>query len=209
MSDPVEEYRQRVYQKLNLKIRPNMSVLDLGCGDGYDCLFFAQKGAKAIGIDRIKSPEWRKIKSRHRNISFKVADAEKLPFDSESFDLIFAKDVMHHTENPSQFLQEALRLTKKGGKIISIEANRYNPFSYFHMTILLGHEHFKRSEFEEIINSVSGNYHIKYFQFEAHVVPLPKYLRSIGYFLEDIFEKINIIRALLSYNAAIITKKGN
>jgi ubiquinone/menaquinone biosynthesis C-methylase UbiE len=206
MSDPVEEYRRRVYQKLNLKIKPGMKVLDLGCGDGYDSAFFAQKGAVIVGVDETKSFKWQGFKVRFPKLSFLVGNAENLPLPSGSFDLVFAKDVLHHTKNPQKLLGEALRLTKGEGKVISLEANRYNPLLYFHMTLLRGHQHLKRKDFKNIISEVKGENKVRFFEFEAHVFPFPGWLRKICYFFQNWLEKTLFWRPFLSYNGAVIQK---
>jgi len=209
MIDPVEDYRRRVYQKLSLKIKPGMKVLDLGCGDGYDSAFFTQKGVIVIGVDKMPSPKWQEFRVRFPKLSFLVDNAEKLPLPSGSFDLVFAKDVLHHTQNPQKLLTEALRLTKKGGKVVSIEASRYNPLLYFHMTLLRGHQHLKRKDFKDTINKVKGKNKVRFFEFEAHVFPFPERFRKICYFFQNWLEKALFWRPFLSYNGAVIEKKGD
>ena len=50
-----------------------------------------------------------------------VADAQALPFSDASFSNIVAIDVLHHIERPKQFLSEARRVLKPGGRILLIE----------------------------------------------------------------------------------------
>lgn len=206
MTNPVEEYRQRVYQKINLEMRSGMKVLDLGCGDGYDSAYFARKGATVLGIDTISSHHWPQLKKRHPLLTFQVGNAEKLPLSSGSFNLVYAKDAAHHTQNPQEFFKEALRLTKKGGILVVIEANRYNPLFYFHLTLLAGHQHFKRSDFKRLINKIKGKNKVRFLEFEAHVFPFPRVLRKIFYRLQDGLEKSLCWRPFLSYNCAVIEK---
>src|SRR6185436_8393114 len=47
-----------------------------------------------------------------------VADAQALPFQTSSFANLVAVDVLHHIERPKQFLIEARRVLKPGGRII-------------------------------------------------------------------------------------------
>jgi ubiquinone/menaquinone biosynthesis C-methylase UbiE len=46
-----------------------------------------------------------------------VADAEKLPFEDDEFELTYSWGVLHHTPNPTRAIQEIHRVTKPGGEI--------------------------------------------------------------------------------------------
>jgi len=207
MTNPVEEYRRRVYQKINLEIRPGMKVLDLGCGDGYDSVFFAKKGAQVTGVDEITSPQWQEFKKSYPKLSFLKANAEKLSLPSNSFDLVFTKDVAHHTQNPEKFLKEALRLTKKGGELVIIEANRYNLLFFVHLTLMRGHQHFEKKRFKEMVKKIKGKNKVRFLEFEAHVWPFPYWLRKGCNLCQNWLEKLFFWKPYLSYNGAII-KKG-
>ena len=58
---------------------------------------------------------------------------ESLPFDDESFDLVYSSNVLEHTENPEQVLSESLRVLRRGG-ILQMEMPNY--LSYFEGTTL-------------------------------------------------------------------------
>ncbi len=50
-----------------------------------------------------------------------VADAHRLPFPNEFFSGVVMLDVLHHLERPIEFLKEASRLLKPGGRLAMIE----------------------------------------------------------------------------------------
>jgi SAM-dependent methyltransferase len=50
-----------------------------------------------------------------------VADAHRLPFPNESFSGVVMLDVLHHLERPIEFLKEASRVLKPGGRLAMIE----------------------------------------------------------------------------------------
>jgi SAM-dependent methyltransferase len=50
-----------------------------------------------------------------------VADAHRLPFADKSFAGVVMLDVLHHLERPIEFLQEASRVLRPGGRIAMIE----------------------------------------------------------------------------------------
>lgn len=56
--------------------------------------------------------------SHIENISFQVGNAEKLPYEAETFDLIITRLSFHHFANPEIPFQEMKRVLKKGGKLI-------------------------------------------------------------------------------------------
>jgi SAM-dependent methyltransferase len=65
-----------------------------------------------------------------------VADAHRLPFPDEFFSGVVMLDVLHHLERPIEFLKEASRALKSGGRLAMIEpamtplARRF--YDYFH-----------------------------------------------------------------------------
>jgi SAM-dependent methyltransferase len=50
-----------------------------------------------------------------------VADAHRLPFPNELFSGVVMLDVLHHLERPIEFLKEASRVLKPGGRLAMIE----------------------------------------------------------------------------------------
>ncbi len=209
MNQAVEEYRQRIFEKIDLKIKPGSKVLDLGCGDGYDSLWFAEKGARVTGVDMIKSHHWSKIMKNYPQISFIKANAENLSFTNGRFDIVFAKDAIHHSQNPQKFLEEAWRLTKESGCMVIVEANRSNPLFYVHLTLLGGHQHFGKRKFRDLVKELEGGKKIKFLEFEAHVFPCSERIRKLAVKVENRLEKLSFWRPFLSYNVAAVLKISN
>lgn len=56
--------------------------------------------------------------SRIENISFQTGNAEELPYQSESFDLVITRLSFHHFDDPEKPFQEMNRVLKKGGKLV-------------------------------------------------------------------------------------------
>lgn len=53
-----------------------------------------------------------------QNISFEVGNAEELPYEDETFDLVITRLSLHHFTNPEKPFQEMTRVLKPGGKLI-------------------------------------------------------------------------------------------
>jgi SAM-dependent methyltransferase len=104
-------------------------VLEVGCGAGSDLLRFAKAGARATGIDLSpRSALLTKTRLRLYNCQGNVliADAERLPFKTDSFDLVYSWGVLHHTPDTEQSIKEVYRVTRLGGKICVMLYHRHS-----------------------------------------------------------------------------------
>ena len=102
--------------------RTTESVLDFGCGTGYLTMEIARKVARVLGfdlnpeLDRISLP--RALQSR---VSFVRRDGRDLRFlKGELFDVVFLSEVLTMLEAPSEFLAQASRALKPGGRFIVV-----------------------------------------------------------------------------------------
>lgn len=96
-------------------------LLEIGCGLGTDLLQFARGGAIVTGVDL--TPASIELVKRRFNlyglaVDARVADAEKLPFPDNSFDVVYSFGVLHHTPNTPKAVDEVYRVLKPGGKIV-------------------------------------------------------------------------------------------
>ena len=97
------------------------AILEVGCGLGTDLLQFARGGAEVYGIDLTEkgaglTRKRLKLYGLHGRIS--VGDSERLPFESDCFDLVYSWGVIHHTPNTAAAAQEIVRVCKPGGRIM-------------------------------------------------------------------------------------------
>jgi SAM-dependent methyltransferase len=91
------------------------------------------------GIGNLKIDKDRVVKSdiQYYHGVDVVADAQKLPFNDESFSNIILFDVLHHLQCPLLFFAEARRILKPGGRVIMMEPG-ITPISKFLYRV--GHE---------------------------------------------------------------------
>jgi len=93
---------------------PPANVLEIGCGTGNVSSFLARQGYAVTGCEYhnealdIAWPGFTKV----------CADGAQVPFDDSSFDVVGLFDVIEHTPDDLQMVNEAARLLKKGGIII-------------------------------------------------------------------------------------------
>ncbi len=95
------------------------TILDLGCGTGY-CLPLLQTKyptATIIGAD-LAQGMLDHAKKNHPAFHYKIADAEALPFEDKSFDLIFSNLAVQWCDDFSQVLSEAYGALKPGGHLV-------------------------------------------------------------------------------------------
>jgi len=86
-------------------------ILDVGCGPGSFVDVLASRGFDATGIDI--TPKFVSFARKNYQGQFIVGDANKLPFDSNSFDTVFIRSVLEHVDNDQKVLRESLRVGKK------------------------------------------------------------------------------------------------
>ncbi len=194
------QYRLRCIEKLGHSFGGDESLLDAGCGDGGVARLLLERVREVVAIDIEPSPSWH----NGPGLTFRTSNAEELPFADSSFDLVHSKDSLHHMEAPERALREYKRVLKPGGNVLMVEANRYNPLFYPHMTIALGHEHFTRSRFRDLVRAVFPG--ARFGAFEAHYVPALNRFPGLQQAIEDGLGRLPPFRPLLSYNFAVATR---
>jgi len=111
-------------QILKGRFPKNYKILDAGCGEGRNLIYFIRNNYRVYGIDKntdaIKMLQHlaRSVNSRYPRDRFFVGDTIDLPFEKDEFDAIISSAVLHFSENESQFIDqvsELMRVLKPGG----------------------------------------------------------------------------------------------
>ena len=98
-----------------------LRVLEIGCGLGTDGAQFAKAGADYTGVDLTDAAvelAQRRFELFQLPGTFQAADAEKLDFADNSFDLVYSHGVLHHTPDTAGAIREAYRVLKPGGRAV-------------------------------------------------------------------------------------------
>ena len=99
-------------------------VLEVGCGIGTDLAEFARNGAIVTGVDLgADQVQLTKLNFQLQNLPYKEirqANAEQLPFEDNTFDLVVSLGVLHHTPNTEKAIEEVRRVLKPDGKAILV-----------------------------------------------------------------------------------------
>jgi ubiquinone/menaquinone biosynthesis C-methylase UbiE len=99
----------------------NLNVLEVGCGLGTDGAQFAKAGAIYTGIDLTDAAvdlARRRFELFQLPGTFRVADAERLDFSDNTFDLVYSHGVLHHTPDTAAAVREIHRVLRPGGKAV-------------------------------------------------------------------------------------------
>ncbi len=114
----ISYFKSLKYLGLEKKYFKNKIVLDAGTGSGRHAVLISKlEPKKIIAIDhKITINKNLKIKYP-KNIYFREADVQNLPFKASTFNFINCYGVLHHTCNIENGLKELLRVLKKGGHL--------------------------------------------------------------------------------------------
>lgn len=205
----VEKYHNNLIKKMDLNFKSNHVLLDVGCGDGEFTKYLTKLyKLKTKGIDVDISQNW--DYGTNANIQFEKGSIYELPFENNTFDYVFLKDILHHIDEPkhdsAQFkkaFNEIKRVCKPNGRIIILEANRYNPLFYPHMVILEGHDHLRYNKLMNLIKESFNDYATK--SFESHVYP--KIIRFVFRLYEIVMENM-ISHKFRAYTLVNIMNEG-
>jgi len=104
-------------------------ILDVGCANGRSAWPFTRTGATLVGCDisrkliaqAIHHAEGRGL---HATTTFLVADADRLPFATETFDAVVTYGALHHLPNPGRTCRDIQRILKVGGLHFGSENNK-------------------------------------------------------------------------------------
>ena len=100
-------------------------VLDVASGWGFVSLAFAPLVRSVVGLDL--TPEMidlaKKLAAERgvSNVDYRLGDAEELPFEAGTFDLVTCRAAFDHLADPEKCLRDMRRVLKPGGRIVLYE----------------------------------------------------------------------------------------
>jgi SAM-dependent methyltransferase len=126
-------------------------VADFGCGEGLLTTLLAERAGSTrfIGVDSVAAAAW----DRNPAVQFRVGDAASLPVGGCAADVVVAKDLLHHMDDPRDGVRSLLATARR--RLVILEANLDNPIMALY-TRHNGDPHFRRADLESMLGDVAG-----------------------------------------------------
>jgi len=129
-----------------LEFDPKAKVVDLGCGNGLFTLQIRNK-IGCVGLYGVDIDENSLAEADKREISVLKEDLNStLSFPSDFFDVVVSSQVIEHLFYPTIFVQEILRILKKGGYAVVSSENLASWDNI--LALLLGFTPFSQGDFD-------------------------------------------------------------
>ncbi len=130
LMDKLKEELSLILTDFELKVK---KILDVACGNGWLLNFFYQKGAKKQNLYGMDINKGRIDMAKSKYVfNLKVAEASKLPFEDDFFDLVSVFTLFSSVislKHRKLIANEVLRVLKKDGIIILYDIRFNNPFN--------------------------------------------------------------------------------
>jgi len=105
-------------------------LLDLGCGAGENSVYFASRGANCVASDYspgMVEVALRLAEANRVQVEGRVINAMAIDFPDNTFDIVYASNLLHHIPHPKLTLQEMHRVLKPGGVACFWDPLKHNP----------------------------------------------------------------------------------
>lgn len=102
--------------------REDVRILDIGCSFGIILAQITPEDGFGVGVDMDE-----RLGRKAGNLAFARADAERLPFETASFDIVVCNHVYEHTDDAVKLVSEIHRVMSDDGVCYFAGPNKYEP----------------------------------------------------------------------------------
>lgn len=114
---------------LALRLTPEITIADLGAGEGLISQLLARRAKQVWCIDNshkmVEVGTELALKNGLGNLTYKHGDIENVPLPSGSVDLAILSQALHHAQHPQKAIQEAHRILRPGGQILILDLKEH------------------------------------------------------------------------------------
>ena len=117
-----EDHPYRIFEgAVRGLLRPEHALLDVGCGSTAPVLRnFRETCARLVGIDVVD------LDVEIPGIELYRADLARIPLPDASIDVVMARSVMEHIEDPAAVYRELVRVLRPGGRLVFLTPNLWD-----------------------------------------------------------------------------------
>jgi len=120
-------YNRKVFYDHLDFIKPEMKLLDLGCGDGTDLVYYKKLGTDIYGVDA--SQELLIIaKKKLPDANLKIGLFENIPFEDNYFDVVLSKYAIMTSADMEPIFKEIYRILKPNGMMMFLVTHPFRQF---------------------------------------------------------------------------------
>lgn len=203
-------YVEKRVHFLSRYLKKNSRILDVGCGTGRLITNLPPSNGLTvygcdISIEMLKN-------TRLRDFRISCCLSDYLPYKDSAFDMVISAAVFHHLnslEVALRTIDEMLRVTRKGGRVIIWDANQLNPYWLFLFKRVPHDKDVKAfMPLKEIIIRAKAYNLAKIELFKNGWIPdfVPQRLLFFLKPLEYILEHTPVIKLFSAHNVVLITK---
>lgn len=136
-SNLIIDYEQTVRSQMVISMidpKPEEVILDGGCGNARDLIQLAPSGCKCVGIDfspNMIEEAKKELATRNiQRVELEVGDLTNLRFSDQTFDKVFASEVLEHVPDYRKAVSEMARVLKPGGTLVVTTPNRRSLYGF-------------------------------------------------------------------------------
>ncbi|APQ71550.1 MerR family transcriptional regulator [Clostridium botulinum] len=122
ISSNCQNYNENISELSNLDLkRSNIKILELGCGDAslwnknFNNIPLNWEITLTDFSEGMLKDAKKNLREKRSRFNFKIVNAEKIPFEEESFDVVIANHMLYHVPNINKALKEINRVLKSEG----------------------------------------------------------------------------------------------
>lgn len=154
-SDPEHADESSPWYRLVLEFLPpvqDQRILEIACGRGGFSRLLASRGASVCGADfsasamDIAKEKLLRNPSLADRVTYVQADAQDMPFEENSFDMVISCETIEHVPNPRAAVREMFRVCKPGGMLFLTTPNYFNFMGLYLVYAAVRHPGLKSSQ---------------------------------------------------------------